>query len=122
MGIFSKKDNNRLLWHKLESTEQLQEVLNKSNEIPVLVFKHSTRCGVSAMALSGFEREWDIRDEKCVLFLLDLLKFRSVSNELAELSGVIHQSPQVIVFQNSEVVYNASHDSISSRKIKSILN
>lgn len=122
MGLFSKKENKRLSWQTLEASEQLKDILELSKDMPVLVFKHSTRCGVSAMALSGFEREWDLQGDKCKLYFLDLLKYRSVSNEIAELSGVVHQSPQVIILQNKEVIYTASHDSISPGKIKSILN
>lgn len=122
MGFFSSsKPKETLPWIQLESLEQLEEVVKTTNETPILLFKHSTRCSISSMALHSFERDWSTGDSLCKLYFLDLLAHRPVSNEIAAITGVQHQSPQAIVLKGSEVVYEATHSSISARSIESIL-
>lgn len=118
MGWFSREERvSKLNWNKLESIEQLKEAIEGSMEKPILLFKHSTRCSISMMALSSFEDKWDGKEEDIDIYFLDLLKHRDVSNAIAELTGVTHQSPQAIVVKNDEVVYHASHSSIHPREV-----
>lgn len=130
MGLFSRKAKeqnkparhlNSLPWIELTSIEQLMEVLSTTEEKPVLLFKHSTRCSISMMALNSFQSKWTSGDDLCGLYFLDLLNHRDVSNEIAVLTGVIHQSPQVIVLKGKEIIYDASHSSIDARRIEAIL-
>lgn len=122
MGWFSKTSTkNELPWNQLTSVEQLKEVIKSSSEKPVLLFKHSTRCSISSMAFSGFQSGWEGSDEEIGIYYLDLLNYRDISSQIAELTGVMHQSPQVIVLKNNEVVYTATHTGISARAaLKSI--
>lgn len=72
MGLFDKFKSQRnsvkeeikeLQWIALEREEQVNEIAEISATIPVLIFKHSTTCGISRMALKQFEKEYDL-DEK----------------------------------------------------------
>ncbi len=67
------------------------------------------------MAFSGFQSGWEGTEEEIGIYYLDLLNYRDISNQIAELTGVMHQSPQVIVLKNNEVVYTATHTAISAR-------
>lgn len=120
MGWFSRnteeKKQSGLPWERLTSVDQLKKVIESSTEKPVLLFKHSTRCSISSMALSGFQRSWEGTPEEIDIYYLDLLSYRDVSNATALETGVIHQSPQVIVLKNKEVVYTATHSSIDARR------
>ncbi|HIP31651.1 MAG TPA: bacillithiol system redox-active protein YtxJ [Crocinitomicaceae bacterium] len=124
MGFFnfskSKATKAVLPWEQVTSVEQINEILRNVGETPVLLFKHSTRCSISSMALNGFERNWN-NEVDCKLYFIDLLKHRDVSNEIATLTGVIHQSPQCIVVKGSEIVYDATHTAIDAKRIESIL-
>lgn len=126
MGLFSRsnrtpQENARQPWTFITSLEQLNTVLQTTNEHPVLVFKHSTRCSISAMALNSFESKWSTGNELCGLYFVDLLQHRDVSNQIAAVTGVTHQSPQVIVLKGAEVIYDNSHSGIDARSIESIL-
>lgn len=122
MGIFSKRAPiKQLPWINLTSVEQLDKVVKTTHEKPVLFFKHSTRCGVSSMALNAFQNHWTSNDTLCDLYYIDLLQHRDVSNEIATLTGVQHQSPQVIVIKGDEIIYDESHSSIDARRIESSL-
>ncbi|MFT5858242.1 MAG: bacillithiol system protein YtxJ [Flavobacteriaceae bacterium] len=121
MGWFSKSNDSEsskkgLPWQPLTSIDQLKEVINSSSDKPVLLFKHSTSCGISSMAMSGFQRGWEGTEEEIGIYYLDLLNYRNISQEIAAITGVIHQSPQVIVLKNSKVVYTATHSGISARE------
>jgi bacillithiol system protein YtxJ len=121
MGWFSstKTTNSQFPWEQLTSISQLDELIDVQ-DCPVLLFKHSTRCSVSIMALRKFQSEWKV-DLNCRLVFLDLLAYRNISNEIASKTGIMHQSPQVIVMNKGIVIYDASHNSISAKKIEQLI-
>jgi len=118
MGLFSNSTKKTVNWIPLTAESQLESLLNESEQKPVIVFKHSTRCSISRFALNDFELDWQL-DWDCNCYFLDLLEFRNISNLIAEKFQVMHQSPQVILLINREVVHHASHQSISAEKISS---
>ncbi len=110
-----------MLWHKLTDISQLNDIqhLSKeqsSNGLTVLLFKHSTRCSISSMALSRLESKWK-DDEKIPTYYLDLLNHRDISNEIESLYSVEHASPQVLLIKNGECIYHASHTAINAAEI-----
>ena len=111
--IFSGKIN----WIPLQDLGQLNEVVNNSNEKPVVIFKHSTRCSVSRMVLKQFENEFDLDDTVDVYFL-DLLEHRDISNEIASRFNVYHQSPQLLLIKEGKSVYDVSHSDIDALELK----
>jgi bacillithiol system protein YtxJ len=109
-------------WIQFTNLNQLNEIIEESKITPVLIFKHSTRCGISRFVLKNFEREYDIPSNKLHLYFLDLIAFREISNEVANKFNVRHQSPQIIVIQNGEVIYDESHNQIEVCDLKQIIN
>lgn len=106
-------------WNDLTELKQLDTIQSESAQTPVIIFKHSTRCPVSRMALNTFEREYDIAEGKAKPYFLDLLQHRDISNEIASLFKVEHQSPQLILIKEGKAMYDASHDSIDAATVKS---
>lgn len=101
-------------WTPLTTLEQLDAVDRASQEHPVLLFKHSTRCSISSAALGRLERAWtSADDERYDARYLDLLQYRDLSNAIAERYGVEHESPQVLVVRNGKCTYHTSHLGIS---------
>ena len=121
-GNTISENNKQLDWIDLTNESQLSSLIIKSSDKPVLIFKHSTRCGVSRMALKSFEKNYDIDSSDVKLYFLDLLKFRKLSNEISSKLNIIHQSPQVIVIRDKKVVYHDSHYGISVSSIKIVLD
>lgn len=122
MGLFSfGKSSNKLSWINIQTTEGLEKAIESSTEKPSLFFKHSNRCSISSMALNRFENGFTEDNSRCNLYFIDLITFRDVSNQIAEKLNVQHQSPQVIVLNNNEVIYTASHSGIDTQKIESLL-
>ncbi|MGB0881776.1 MAG: bacillithiol system redox-active protein YtxJ [Vicingaceae bacterium] len=108
-------------WHLIESEADLEKAieLSKTN-LGVAIFKHSTRCSISAMAKSRLDASWDFNEE-LPRFYLDLISYREISQLIAERFNVRHESPQILIIKNGECVYNASHMSISVRSLHSEL-
>ncbi len=128
MGLFnnffgseeaSKKVETKVNWVALTSLEQLNEIKALSNEKLVAIFKHSTRCSISRMALKQFENEF-ASENSVSLYFLDLLEYREISNEIASKFGVFHQSPQLIVIKEGKAIYDASHSDIDAQVLLSI--
>jgi bacillithiol system protein YtxJ len=117
MGLFSTAQPDLKRWRLIESMSDLANAMDLSEEVPVLLFKHSTRCSISSMALSTFNREWQLSEEHCLIYFIDLLKYREVSNEVARITGVTHQSPQAILLKGRNVVYSASHEAIDAESV-----
>ncbi len=105
-------------WTILTSIAELESALAKSDDMPIAIFKHSTRCSVSFMARKQLEMTWDFSDERVKPYFLDLIQHRDVSDAIASKTGVKHESPQLILVRNKEVLYHASHGSISLQGIE----
>ena len=101
-------------WINLEDYSQIEQALEDSK--PFLIFKHSTRCSISSMAKNRFERNFDLDDVK--VFYLDLIKYRSISNQLASDFNVPHESPQVMYINEGRCFYHASHGGIDVNDLK----
>lgn len=109
-------------WQPLTQPEQLQEIVRESHEQPVIIFKHSTTCSISAAAKGKLDRQWDEAGlENAKIYYLDLLRYRPISSEIARQFGVQHESPQLLLIQDGECSYNASHMGIRLSDVKSLL-
>ena len=100
-------------WSVLESIDQLKTIESESTEQPVLIYKHSTRCGISGMTMNRLERTWSDELNHIKTYYLDLISFREISNEIASRFGVYHESPQVLLIKDGRSVYDASHMDIN---------
>jgi len=111
-GSKEPKEEKILPWIPLNSVNQLKAIEDKSKTKTQLVFKHSTRCGISRMVMNQFIELYDL-ETNADLYYLDLLSYRDVSNETGYKFQVMHQSPQLLVIKNGVVVAHASHGGIN---------
>jgi len=111
---------NNMDWIKLESAKDFHELISISESKLCMIFKYSSRCGSSAVALDRLERSWNAEDMSGVQpFFLDLIANRDLSNMVSQEFDVIHESPQVLLIENSDSVFDTSHFSISYDNILS---
>ena len=96
-------------WIPLDNERQLKDIVEQSNNVPCLIFKHSTRCNISSMVKLRLEKSWDFAMDDMKPYYLDLISFRDVSNAIAEKFDVYHESPQVLLIRNGTCTYDASH-------------
>ena len=98
-------------WIKLEDTSALQAI--KANAGYSVIFKHSTRCSISMMAKKRVDMDLDDLPETVKPYFLDLIAHREVSNQIAELFQVHHESPQLLLIKDGECILDQSHGDIS---------
>ena len=67
------------------------------------------------MAKSRLEKSWQKINPDTPIYLLNLIEHRDISNRIAEQFNIPHQSPQLLLVKSGELVYDASHISISSK-------
>lgn len=121
-SIFGDSENkntnaSKINWIPLTDLGQLNEIMELSHQQPVVIFKHSTRCSISRMALKQFENEFDLEGSVTPYFL-DLLNHRDISQEIATRFDVYHQSPQLLLIKEGKSVYDASHSDIDALELK----
>jgi bacillithiol system protein YtxJ len=116
-GSEETKSDSKVGWKQLTDLAELNTIVKESNEKAVVIFKHSTRCGISRMVLKQFENEFHSHDTITPYFL-DLLAHRDISNAIATRFLVAHQSPQMIVIKEGVAVYSASHESIDAAELQ----
>ncbi|WP_299122431.1 bacillithiol system redox-active protein YtxJ [uncultured Winogradskyella sp.] len=119
-GSSEPKEEKILPWIALNSMAQLDTISEKSKTKTQLIFKHSTRCGISRMVMNQFVSAYDI-DANADLYYLDLLSYREVSNEVGYKYQVMHQSPQLLVLRNGVAVAHASHGAINEMDLEKFL-
>ena len=102
-------------WIDLNNMQQLADIKELSKTRPQVIFKHSTRCSISTIAKSRLERNQQPLSGD--FYFLDLLKHRSISDQIAEDFAVAHESPQILLIKNTACVYEESHSGIQMDEI-----
>lgn len=106
-------------WNLLTSVEQIEKIKEESQQQPIVIFKHSTSCSISATAKSRLERQWSEAGlENVKPYYLDLLSYRPISNQIATSFEVRHESPQLLLIRNGECTSDWSHLGIRLDEIK----
>jgi bacillithiol system protein YtxJ len=111
-GSKEPKEEKLLPWINLNNLSQLSDIDEKSKGKTQVIFKHSTRCGISRMVMNQFVDSFNV-DSNLDLYYLDLLSYRDVSNEIGYKFQVMHQSPQLLIIKNGVTVAHSSHGAIN---------
>src|SRR5215216_5882054 len=90
----------------------LEELFARSNQEPVLLFKHSNACPISARAYKQME------GVRTPVSIVVVQQSRDVSREVEKMTGVRHETPQALVLRNGRAVWNASHFDITAETVE----
>jgi bacillithiol system protein YtxJ len=95
------------VFRPLDSTADWNDALEQSTQTPVLVFKHSATCSISAKA--NEEMSTLSVEEDLPIFRVVVQESRSVSDEIAESLNVRHETPQAILIRDEKAIFDTSH-------------
>lgn len=95
--------------------------MERSHEAPCLIFKHSNRCNISAIAKYRLEEDWSFENGDLPAYYLDVIAHRTLAKQVAEIFQVQHESPQVLLISEGICIYDASHLDITVAEIKETL-
>jgi len=101
----------------LDSIEALEAAIARSHERPILIFKHSLRCGTSAMAHEEIEDLVDGPPLPADVYIVPVQAHRAVSSEIAHRLRVRHETPQALIIRGGAVVWHASHFGVTAEAI-----
>ena len=126
MGLLNKlfgsqveeSEAKMLPWIPLSQSPQLEDIKRKSMIKTQVIFKYSTRCGISRLVLSQFEEDYNFSETDFDLYFLDLISHRDVSNEVSYKFQVIHESPQILIIKNGVTIAHSSHGAINDMDLK----
>jgi len=99
-------------WKNLASPTDLDLLREASFQSPQVIFKHSSRCATSGLAMGRLQRQ-----EGLQFHLVDVIHHRDLSNKIADDFKVWHESPQVLIIHNGECTYEESHLGIRGDEI-----
>ena len=95
--------------------QELEHLIARSHEAPVLLFKHSTTCPISAAAYR------EMKQLQTEIAIVVVQRAREVSREVEARTGVTHESPQALILRDGEAVWSASHWRITTEAVESAL-
>ncbi|RWZ54573.1 bacillithiol system redox-active protein YtxJ [Halobacillus fulvus] len=104
--------------HELTSLEGWRELWERSMHSPVLVFKHSTSCMISARAFKQFKTFQKEGKEEIDCYMVKVIENRNISNEIANDTSIPHKSPQILLIDQQQIVWNTSHWKITKKRIE----
>jgi monothiol bacilliredoxin len=91
-------------------------------ERPVaLLYKHSMTCPISRAA----HQEVDTllaEHADLPIYMIDVNRSRDLSNQIAERTGIRHESPQAIVLRDGKPTWHAAHYSITRDALEAALS
>lgn len=123
MGLFDSVKNAfsgtdvSEIWEIISDSSQIAPIIEASKEKPQLVYKHSHRCSVCFVAKGSLEQAADKIQQYADMHFLNVVHSREASNKIASDLDVRHESPQVILINQGEVVWHGSHGRINAEAI-----
>ncbi|MUV37987.1 uncharacterized protein JNUCC1_01795 [Lentibacillus sp. JNUCC-1] len=105
-------------YKELTSIEAYADVMENTSGSPVLLFKHSTTCPISAKAFEEFQSYLNDAESPIDAYLVKVIEDRPVSTYIAESTGVKHESPQIFLLDHKQVTWHKSHNDITQQNIE----
>ncbi len=128
MGFFDKVNNlfsgdgsdRKELWNPVTTLEDLDTIFLASNEQPQVVFKHSGSCSVSFFAKRNVDSPSLWEGKEAGLHIIDVIRHRPISLGFAERVNIRHESPQLFVIKDGEVIWSGSHQQVNAQNVEQV--
>lgn len=101
--------------------QDFEEILKESFQRKIIIFKHSTTCPISARAWQEVQDFIKNSSEEILVVMIKVIESRPVSNQVADNLRIVHQSPQVLLLSNGQVLWHASHQVVTQNNIMKAL-
>ena len=102
---------------RLNSISELESIIACSEATDIFIFKHSSRCGISAVVKSTFKKWLNSTENKNLAFVIDVIENRSLSKEIEQKFNIKHESPQLIWIRSGKAIWRGSHFEISQSNL-----
>lgn len=105
-------------WIPITDENQIEEIIAASRHNICLIYKHSSSCSISDISKWRLENGWIFQSNEVTPYFLDIIIYRKISQKLAAVFNVYHESPQVLLISNGECIYDNSHLDINIADIE----
>jgi bacillithiol system protein YtxJ len=105
----------------LKHMDELDNLIAQSGTRPVVLFKHSHTCGISAEALDELVSHLDTPAGDTYYAMVTVQTHRDLSNAVVAKLGVRHETPQAILVRDGRVTWTASHFRVNARELSKAL-
>lgn len=105
----------------LSTTDELDTALARSSQHPVVIFKHSPTCGISAQAFESISEWLADASPAAEFFVVPVRSSRELSTAIAKKFGIRHESPQALVIDDGRVVWHGSHFRATADAVRAAL-
>ena len=102
-------------FQEIDDVASLDRFLEQSSETPVILFKHSNTCGISARA------HRQMTEVEQPVGVVTVQKARAVSEEIERRFGLSHETPQVLIVRGGNLLWDASHNNVSAPAVEAAL-
>lgn len=104
-------------WHTIDTQEDLDRIIRDSYQSDQLIFKNSYSCGISSLVKNRFKKEDQASGHPTPIHLIDVIKNREMSHQLADHFNVRHESPQILLIVDGHCTFHTSHFDVSLKNI-----
>ena len=111
----------KLSWKLLEQTSQLDELVKHSYTTPTLIFKHSSSCFISDVALKRLEEKWSFSEQQVLPYFVDVINNRKLSKQISEVFSENHATPQILLIDKGECILEATDMDIHAEEIEEMI-
>jgi bacillithiol system protein YtxJ len=101
--------------------EELEHLLTASGDRPLLLFKHSYTCGISAEALDELISHLSRKKQDANYAIVTVQTHRTISNAISKRLGVRHETPQALLIREGQVVWSASHFRVTATAVEAAI-
>jgi len=108
---------DKSIWNIPDSPHDVEQLFDRSSNRPQLIYKHSNSCSICWVSKSQIESVSDSINELADAHFINVVRSRPLSNLVASKTGIIHQSPQLLIVHDSNVVWDVSHGGIRANSI-----
>lgn len=109
------------VFKEITCSQELGQILDESCQRQIILFKHSTTCPTSSRAWREVQNFIKESSDEVLVGMIKVIESRPVSNQAAEKLGLKHQSPQIILISERQVLWHASHQEVTQAKLMKAL-
>jgi bacillithiol system protein YtxJ len=122
--IFSHNmdDDGYLKWGDIKESSKLHDLDEASHNKIQLIYKHSTRCATSYFALKNLQSMPKESLEFTNIYIVDVISQRAISRHISQHYKVKHESPQVILVKDGQVLWNGAHGEVRTEVIFKVID
>lgn len=107
---------------QLKNKADIDEWMNRSENIPIGLYKHDSNNMISIMNMGNLNHGWNINSDQIEMYALDVHQYKSAGATFSTLMGVRNDAPQMVILYKDNLIYHATQGNISVMDMQAALD